>query len=43
MQVLLDTHTFLWWIEDDPQLSDVARETMGDASNELFLSAVSGW
>jgi PIN domain nuclease of toxin-antitoxin system len=43
MKVLLDTHTFLWWITDDPQLSMGARETMEDPDNELFLSAASGW
>ncbi len=43
MKILLDTHTFLWWIEDDPQLSDVARATIADGSHELFFSAASGW
>ena len=43
MRFLLDTHAFLWWIADDPQLSAGAREVMADPSNELFLSAASGW
>jgi PIN domain nuclease of toxin-antitoxin system len=43
MKVLLDTHTFLWWITDDPQLSTGARQVMGDPDNELLLSAASGW
>ncbi len=43
MQILLDTHTFLWWIEDAPQLSELARATIGDGANELFFSAASGW
>ena len=43
MQVLLDTHTFLWWIEDDPQLSTLVRETIEDGDNEVFFSAASGW
>ena len=43
MQFLLDTHTFLWWIENDPQLSDTARNTIANASNELFFSAASSW
>ncbi len=43
MRFLLDTHTFLWWITDDPQLSSRAREVMADAAQELFLSAASGW
>jgi PIN domain nuclease of toxin-antitoxin system len=43
MKVLLDTHTFLWWITDDPQLSPLARDLMSDGRNSLFLSAASGW
>ena len=43
MKVLLDTHTFLWWIVGDPRLSARAREIIGDGRNELLLSAASGW
>ncbi len=43
MKVLLDTHTFLWWIADDPQLSSRARQIMEAADTEPFLSAASGW
>lgn len=43
MRLLLDTHTFLWWISDDPQLSTSARTAIGDSSNEVFFSAVSAW
>jgi PIN domain nuclease of toxin-antitoxin system len=43
MKVLLDTHTFLWWITDDPKLSLRAREIFADGNNELLLSAASGW
>lgn len=43
MKVLLDTHAFLWWIADDPQLSVRARQIMEAADTELFLSAASGW
>jgi PIN domain nuclease of toxin-antitoxin system len=43
MKVILDTHTFLWWIVDDPRLSARAREIIGDGTNELLLSAASGW
>lgn len=42
MKVLLDTHAFLWWIADDPQLSPRARQIMEAADTELFLSAASG-
>ncbi|MDA8334889.1 MAG: type II toxin-antitoxin system VapC family toxin [Peptococcaceae bacterium] len=43
MRVLLDTHVFLWWITDDRRLSPKARDLIGDGSNDLFLSAASGW
>lgn len=43
MKVLLDTHTFLWWVTDSPKLSSRVRKIISDGKNELFLSAVSGW
>lgn len=43
MKVLLDTHTFLWWITDDAKLSLRAREVIGDGENEIFVSAAAGW
>ena len=29
-RVLLDTHAFLWWLLDDPALSERARAVMAD-------------
>jgi len=43
LKVLLDTHTFLWWITDDPRLSSHAREIITNGDNELFVSAATGW
>ena len=43
MRILLDTHAFLWWISDAPQLSQEARQIIGNGENTLFLSAASGW
>jgi PIN domain nuclease of toxin-antitoxin system len=43
MRAILDTHTFLWWNSDDPQLSEAARRFIGDGENELFLSAACTW
>ena len=43
MKALLDTHTFLWWIANDPQLSQRARQVVEDGATELFLSVASGW
>ena len=43
MRALLDTHAFLWWVIDSPELSQSVRSVMGDSTNELYLSAASGW
>ncbi len=43
MQVLLDTHAFLWWLAGDPQLSDRAKAAIADPANDVFISAVSAW
>ena len=43
MRFLLDTQIFLWWIADDPRLSEKVREIMRNVENRLFLSAASGW
>ena len=43
MNLLLDTHTFLWWITDAPKLSKTARELIGDGHNTLYWSAASSW
>lgn len=43
MKVLLDTHSFLWWVTDDPRLSPRAREIIGNGENTLLFSAASAW
>jgi PIN domain nuclease of toxin-antitoxin system len=43
MRALLDTHAFLWWIDDHPKLSLRAREFIKNGDNELFFSSVSAW
>jgi len=43
VNVLLDTHAFLWWVRDDARLSAVAREVVGDGDNSIFLSTASAW
>ena len=43
MRVLLDTHTFLWWVEGSSRLSSRARELIRDSENEVYLSAVTAW
>ena len=43
MKVLIDTHTFLWWNTEDPQLSALVKEITADGRNDIFLSAASVW
>ena len=43
MNLLLDTHTVLWWLSDDPALSEPARAAIADPENTVFLSAVVVW
>jgi PIN domain nuclease of toxin-antitoxin system len=43
VNVLLDTHVLLWYYLDDPQLSTVARTTIQDPANWIFISAASHW
>ena len=43
MRLLIDTHALLWWLSDDPLLSDAARKAMAETSNVLLVSAASAW
>lgn len=43
MDLLLDTHTFLWFIGNDPQLSSDARDLIEDGTNQVYLSVASCW
>ena len=43
MRVLLDTHTFLWYISADAKLPASFRTAIQDPANEVFLSVVSIW
>lgn len=43
MQLLLDTHSFLWFIGGDERLSERAKEAIADLENEAFLSVASLW
>lgn len=43
MRLLLDTHTFLWWVGDDEALSKKARAAIADRENECFVSIASAW
>ncbi len=43
MQVLIDTHSLLWFCLNDAQLSRAAHDVMTDDGNELFVSPASFW
>jgi PIN domain nuclease of toxin-antitoxin system len=43
LDLLLDTHAFLWWISGSAALSIPARTAIQDAANPVFVSAASAW
>ena len=43
MKLLLDTHIFIWLIDNDRRLSKQYRQIIQDPNNEKFLSVVSIW
>lgn len=42
MRLLLDTHVYLWWLQDHPKLSKEGRAKIVDAS-EVYVSSASIW
>ena len=40
---LIDTHTFIWLIEDDPKLPDSSKQLIDDLENDIFISIASLW
>jgi PIN domain nuclease of toxin-antitoxin system len=43
MNYLLDTHTFIWWLQDSNQLSKHAHAIIADGENRIFVSHVTQW
>ncbi len=43
MRLLLDTHTFLWFVLNDPQLSAAAQSLINDPANDVLVSPASYW
>lgn len=43
MKVLIDTHVFLWWVLEAPQLTPAMREVIADGANEVLFSAASAY
>jgi PIN domain nuclease of toxin-antitoxin system len=43
MDVLLDTHALVWWMEDASRLSRRAATVIANTANRIFISAAVGW
>lgn len=43
MNLLRDSHTFLWFVWDDPQLSPTAKALIQDPANHKLVSVASCW
>ena len=43
MKLLLDTHALLWWLADEKQFGQRARDLVEDPANDVLVSMVSLW
>lgn len=43
MRILLDTHTLIWALEDNPKLSAQARDLIINVENTIYVSSASIW
>lgn len=43
MNLLLDTHILLWWLDDSPSLTAMARNAIADLDNLIITSAAVIW
>ncbi len=43
MNLLLDTHVLLWWLNGHPALSRRSQAAIADGKNLVFVSSVSVW
>ena len=43
MNLLLDTHVFVWWNFAAGELAKAAREAIAASDNQVFVSAVTVW
>ena len=43
MKILLDTHTFLWFLGGTSELSEQARILIENSENEKYISIASFW
>ena len=40
---MLDTHAFIWWLDDDHRLSPAARAAIAKPEATVFVSAATAW
>jgi len=43
VQILLDTHVLVWWLENADRLSRRAVAVLENSDNDILVSAVVGW
>jgi len=43
MNVILDTHTFIWYIEGNAKLTQKARDVIEISGDKIYLSIISLW
>lgn len=43
MNLVLDTHAFLWYVTGDGRLPYMARMAISDSTNNVYFSVVSAW
>lgn len=43
MSYLLDTHILLWWLADNPKLTEETRQLIKNPKNTFFVSSASAW
>ena len=43
MNLLLDSHVFIWAYDEQHKLSQTARQEISNPANSLFLSVASAW
>jgi PIN domain nuclease of toxin-antitoxin system len=43
MKLLLDTHIFIWWTQNDPRLRTIYREAISAPQSTVYVSAASAW
>lgn len=43
MKILIDTHIFIWYVQDSEKLIDSATRPINDSRNEILFSTASIW